>query len=280
MAEPFRPRKPFLKWAGSKTKLVTALKPLLPAGRFRLLEPFVGAGAGFLNTDYPANVLCDSNAGLIRLYQVLQQQGGKFVRQCASLFTPENNRADRFYALRAEFNREGDPERRAALFVYLNRHCYNGLCRYNQDGRFNTPFGRYERPYFPRDEMLEFAARLDSATLKVQDFRVSLSEAKSGDVVYCDPPYVPLSPTANFTSYASGGFSPEDQNDLAARSMEAARRGATVVVSNHDTELTRRLYQQASQIVPVLVSRTISCDGENRGRAKELIAVFTAASTA
>jgi DNA adenine methylase len=252
----------------------------MPAGEFRFLEPFVGAGALFLNTDYPANLLCDSNADLIRLYLVLQQQRGKFVRQCANLFTPENNREDRFYAFRAEFNQEGDPERRAALFVYLNRHCYSGLCRYNQNGEFNTPFGRYERPYFPRDEMLEFALRLDSATLKVQDFRVSLSEARDGDVVYCDPPYVPLSATANFTSYASGGFSAQDQTDLAARSIEAARRGASVMVSNHDTALTRRLYQEASQIVPVLVSRTISCDGENRGKAKELIAVFTAASPA
>jgi DNA adenine methylase len=280
MAETFRLKKPFLKWAGSKTKLVTALKPLLPVGECRFIEPFVGAGAVFLNTDYPANLLCDSNADLICLYRVLQQQGGKFVQQCAKLFTPENNREDRFYAFRAEFNQAGEAERRAALFVYLNRHCYNGLCRYNQDGQFNTPFGRYERPYFPREELLEFAARLNSATLKVQDFRVSLSDAKDGDVVYCDPPYVPLSATANFTGYASGGFSLEDQRDLAAGSIEAARRGATVIVSNHDTPLTRRLYQAASRIVPVLVSRTISCDGENRGKAREIIAVFNAASPA
>jgi DNA adenine methylase len=280
VADSFRLKKPFLKWAGSKTKLVKALKPLLPLGEFRFIEPFVGAGAVFLNTDYPANLLCDSNAELICLYQALQQHGSKFVQRCASLFTPENNREDRFYEFRTEFNEAGDPERRAALFVYLNRHCYNGLCRYNQDGQFNTPFGRYERPYFPGDEMLDFAVRLKSAALKVQDFRVSMSEAASGDVVYCDPPYVPLSATANFTGYASGGFSLEDQKDLAACSIEAARRGATVVVSNHDTALTRRLYEEASQIVAVLASRTISCDGENRGKAKEIIALFNAASPA
>ncbi len=267
-------RRPFLKWAGCKTKLVGALKPLLPAGACRLIEPFVGAGAVFLNTGYPANLLCDSNAHLIGLYQVLERQGAAFVEQCAGLFTPENNRPESYYAFRAEFNTAGDPERRSALFVYLNRHCYNGLCRYNRAGRFNTPFGRYDRPHFPRTEMLGFAARLASATLVVQDFRASLSAAGPGDVVYCDPPYVPLSATASFTDYAAAGFSLADQEDLAARAREAASRGAVVILSNHDLPLTRRLYQGACEILSVSVRRSISCDGQNRGNASEIIALF------
>jgi DNA adenine methylase len=275
MADSFRPKKPFLKWAGGKTKLISAIKPLLPVGEFRLIEPFVGAGAVFLNTEYRANLLCDSNGDLISLYRVLCQLGAKFVRQCEELFAPENNREDKFYRFRGEFNKAGDPQRRAALFVYLNRHCYNGLCRYNQAGQFNTPFGSYERPYFPREEMLDFAVRLRSASLSAQNFRTSMSAAATGDVVYCDPPYVSLTATSkNFTDYASGGFSIEDQKSLAACAVEAARRGAIVVISNHDTGLTRQLYQDASLIVPVLVSRTISCDGSSRRRASELIAVF------
>src|SRR5262245_57226929 len=135
-AETFRPIKPFLKWAGSKTKLVSAIKPLLPSGD-RLVEPFVGAGAVFLNTNYPSSLLCDSNADLVSLYQVLRQHGAKFVKECERLFISANNREDRFYKLRDEFNAGGDSRRHAALFVYLNRHCYNGLCRYNQDGGFN-----------------------------------------------------------------------------------------------------------------------------------------------
>jgi DNA adenine methylase len=267
-------RKPFLKWAGCKTKLVGALRRFLPAGEYRLIEPFVGAGAVFLNTDYGANLLCDSNADLIGLYAALAQRGGAFIERCRELFAPENNRPERFYALRAEFNGAGDAERRAALFVYLNRHCYNGLCRYNRDGQFNTPFGRYDRPHFPGAEMVAFAAKLKWATLAAQDFRASLAAAGRGDVVYCDPPYVPLSATANFTAYAGGGFSLDDQEELAARAVEAAGRGAVVILSNHDLPLTRRLYQGACEITSVSVQRAISCNGQNRGKAGEIIALF------
>jgi len=274
MADELPRKRPFLKWAGSKTKLVGSIKPLLPLGEFRLVEPFVAAGAVFVNTEYRRNLLCDSNTDLICLYQVLHEHGAKFVKECERLFILENNQEDKFYELRNEFNFGGDAERHAALFLYLNRHCYNGLCRYNQDGQFNVPFGRYDNPYFPREEMLAFAARLKSATIKTQDFRVCLWESGEGDVVYCDPPYIPLSTTSNFTDYASGGFSIEDQQDLAASAMEAARRGAFVVISNHDTTVTRRLYAAAAEIRSVLVSRTISCDGSNRGKAKEIIAVF------
>lgn len=240
----------------------------------RLIEPFVGAGAVFVNTAYANNLLCDSNRDLISLYGVLRCQGSKFVQRCQKLFTPENNTELQFYALRQEFNRCADEERRAALFVYLNRHCYNGLCRYNQKGKFNTPFGRYEQPYFPAEEMMLFAAKLKTAGLKCQDFRITLQAAGAGDVVYCDPPYVPLSDTAYFTDYFSGGFRLADQEDLAKYAAEAARRGATVLLSNHDTAITRRLYRLASPIISVMVSRTISCDGENRKKAKELVAVF------
>lgn len=266
--------KPFLKWAGAKTKLVGSLKPVLPAGAFRLVEPFVGAGAVFLNSGYGANVLCDSNADLIFVYRILQRDGDSFVTRCQGLFTPKNNSAERFYELRAEFNAGANPERRAALFVYLNRHCYNGLCRYNQKGVFNTPFGRYTKPYFPGCEMKEFARKLQKAEVVAQDFRATFLKVQRGDVVYCDPPYIPLSATANFTGYASGGFSAKDQADLASCCVNAAKAGATVIISNHDSPLARTLYQAASSIIPVQVTRTISCDGENRGKVNELIAVF------
>lgn len=275
MTDSKRIQRPFLKWAGAKTRLVHALKPLFPAGKSRLVEPFVGAGALFLNTDFSANLLCDSNRDLISVYQILQQNGVQFVDSCQALFTPENNREEKFYAIRTEFNRCRDAERRAALFIYLNRHCYNGLCRYNQDGNFNTPFGRYTRPYFPRKEMLVFGSQLAKASLAVQDFRVTIDQARAGDVVYCDPPYVALSSTANFTSYAAGGFSESDQRELAEVSRKAANRGVVVIISNHDTPYTRDLYASASELVGVMVQRNISCNGDRRTKARELIAVFS-----
>jgi DNA adenine methylase len=274
IADVIQVKKPFLKWAGGKTKVVPVLKPLLPCGRGRLIEPFVGAGALFLNTEYPNSFLCDSNADLMCVYAFLQEHSAKFIQECGNLFTPENNQEERYYQLRAEFNQQGEPERHAALFVYLNRHAFNGLCRFNRTGQFNVPFGLYDKPYFPREEMETFAARLQTAFLEIQDFRVTLAQSGDDDVVYADPPYVPLSATANFTDYASGGFSLEDQKDLAACAIQAAQRGATVIISNHDTPLTRELYQDASQIITLQVRRNISCDGNNRGKAKELIAVF------
>ena len=271
-------RKPFLKWAGSKTKLIGALRRLLPPGKHRYVEPFAGSGAAFLNTDYPRSILCDSNADLINVYKVLQAESEMFIDVCRHLFVPETNTATRFYQLRAEFNQSKRGERRASLFLYLNRHCYNGLCRFNSLGEFNTPFGRYDRPYFPEKEMRAFAERLQTAEVKCQDFKTTFNEIQSGDVVYCDPPYVPLSKTANFTGYAAGGFSQADQEKLAELSVHAAEKGATVLVSNHDTSVTRELYR-AAQLEFVLVQRMISCDGGNRKKTKELIAVFRGESS-
>lgn len=267
-------RSPFLKWAGRKTSIMEPIKKLLPPDAERLIEPFVGSGAVFLNTSYPACLLADSNADVMNLYWIMQSDAPGFVRRCRQLFVPENNQEDRFYALRDEFNAATDLERRAELFVYLNRHCYNGLCRYNKSGHFNTPFGRYRSPKFPSREMTGFAAKLAGAQLATQDFRLTLAEAGDGDVVYCDPPYVPLSATASFTSYATGGFGAKDQRELVCCCLAATRRGATVLISNHDTPETRQLYKDAKIIVPLSVQRRISCHGAERHKARELLALF------
>ena len=266
--------RPFLKWAGAKTKVIPALLPMLPAGARRFIEPFIGSGAVFLNTNYRTNLLSDSNEDIISLYSVLKLQGEEFIESCRRLFVPSNNDEAQFYRLRDEFNACSDVERRAALFVYLNRHCFNGLCRYNQKGEFNTPFGRYTAPRLPEDAMRTFAQKLEHAELEHRDFREVIKEAAAGDVVYCDPPYVPLSASASFTSYSAGGFLPQDQQDLAELCEKAAARGAVVLVSNHDIPFTRSLYKNADEVVAILVSRSISCDGENRNKAMELIARF------
>jgi DNA adenine methylase len=268
-----RPIKPFLKWAGAKTQVVKNLRLHFPHGNYRFIEPFVGSGVVFMNVPYRTSLLSDTNQDIIDLYSVLKAKPLPFIQRCKSFFTPENNSEEVYYDFREEFNSCKDRERRAALFVYLNRHCFNGLCRYNQKGGFNTPFGRYGRVFFPEAAMEAFAKKLQRASLRNVDFRAVLSKAKAGDVVYCDPPYVPLTNTANFTSYAAGGFSLKDQEDLKEFAVEASERGAVVILSNHDTPFTRKLYQRA-EVIPLLVTRTISCDGQNRKKAKELILVF------
>lgn len=264
--------KPFLKWAGNKHKILERIQTTLPQGK-RLIEPFVGSGAVFLNTNYGRYLLSDSNQDLIWLYQHLKAEGEIFINDCRSFFKPINNNEQAFYKFRTLFNTTKDTRLKSMLFIYLNKHCFNGLCRYNSKGEFNTPFGKYKKPYFPEQEMHFFYQQAQSAIFKCADFLVTMRSAKLGDVVYCDPPYVPLSKTANFTSYSAGGFNEQQQTLLAKTAIELAAKGITVIISNHDTAFTRHAYQKA-EILKFEVQRNISCDGASRGKAAEVLAIF------
>jgi DNA adenine methylase len=211
---------------------------------------------------------------MINLYQTLQQEGESFIDYCRSYFTARTNVENRYYELRQEFNTNPDSRLKAALFIYLNRHAYNGLCRYNSKGGFNTPFGQYAKPHFPDKEMRRFIDRAGRATFTVADFRDTMRAAQRGDVLYCDPPYVPLSATSNFTSYSAGGFRREDQVALAELAKELSARGVPVLISNHATEFTLNTYQPA-KIEQLDVQRFISCNGDNRGTAREVLALFS-----
>jgi len=271
----YRLVRPFLKWPGSKYRIVNEIRARLPHGK-RLVEPFVGSGAVFLNTDYPACWLNDNNADLVNLYRTLKAEGEDFIQYCRSFFVPENNTAERYYELRETFNETKDVALKSALLVYLNRYGYNGLVRYNAQGGYNVPFGQYKRPYFPEAEMRHFYHRSQDAEFTVGDFTEVMSAAKPGDVFYCDPPYVPLSPTASFTTYSAGGFSMEQQAELARLAAELAGRGIPVLISNHDTDFTNSAYRMA-QITRLQVQRFISCDGDNRGKVGEVLALFEGA---
>lgn len=264
--------RPFLKWAGNKYQILERIKDVLPRGG-RLIEPFIGSGAVFLNLDYQEYLLADINGDLIELYLTLQAEGESFINFCKSFFTEENNRDNRYYELRELFNTTPDIRLKAALFIYLNRHSYNGLCRYNAKGGFNTPFGQYIKPKFPEKAMYHFLTKAKNAVFKLADFRDIMKTVKKGDVVYCDPPYVPLSTTANFTTYSSGGFGLKDQIELAELAQELAGRGIPVLISNHATEFTLNAYKKA-KIERLDVQRFISCDGANRGKAAEVLALF------
>ena len=264
----------FLKWAGGKYGLIEDIRAKLPDAD-KLVEPFVGAGSVFLNTDYPSYLLNDINVDLINLYQIIQTQYESYIEDAEALFCPENNQQERYYALRQEFNSATDLYQRAVIFLYLNRHGYNGLCRYNQSGGYNVPFGRYQKPYFPKKELYFFAEKAQRATFTCQPFLQSFSRARKGSVIYCDPPYAPIGSSAYFTQYASDGFSLQEQENLAQAAARAAARGISVLISNHDTALTRQLYQLAS-LTELQVSRTISQDAANREKVGELLALFKA----
>lgn len=269
------PARPFLKWAGGKYLLLPRIFAALPVQHAtgRLVEPFTGSAAVALNAPHARVLAADANTDLIALYRTVQRAPERMAAAVAALFTPATNTREAYDGLREEFNAAGEGERRAALFVYLNRHGYNGLCRYNARGRFNVPFGRYAAPRPPLDAMRAFAQRAARIDFARQPFEETIAQAAPGDVIYCDPPYVPLSATANFTSYGKDSFGPAEQAHLADLARQAAARGIPVVISNHDTPEARALYAGAD-IQTFGVDRRISSKAATRGEARELLAVF------
>lgn len=264
--------KSFLKWAGNKHRIITQIKACLPQGKC-LIEPFIGSASVFLNTLYPSYLLADTNRDLIQLYQHLQQEGQLFINYCRMFFDDRFNNAEEFYRLRRSFNESRENRIRAALLLYLNKHCFNGLTRFNKKGQFNTPFSCYKAPYFPEKEMQFFHKQSKNAQIIHADFSNTLTLAKYGDVVYCDPPYVGLSKTANFSHYTADGFSQAQQINLANTAKSLASKGITVIISNHDTEFTRDIYHPAT-FISLSVQRNMSSKGCRREKAAEILAIF------
>ncbi len=264
--------RPFLKWAGGKYQIIDRVFAQLPPGK-RLMEPFSGAAVVSINADYNRLAVSDDSPDLINLFISLKEGRDEFIAYVKDYFTPANNSEESYYRLRERFNHTSDIREKSALFIYLNRHGYNGLSRYNSKGGFNVPFGRYKRPYFPVEEMRYFHNRMRQADFGCMDFTQAMGRARKGDVVYADPPYVPLSSTAKFTGYSKGGFGREDQLELARQAELLAGRGIPVLISNHDTEFTREVYREA-QLTKFPVQRHISCKGEQRNEVQELLAFY------
>lgn len=223
-------------------------------------------------------ILNDINKDLVSIYRnVVSPNEDSFINYCEELFVPENNTKEAYLDLRKHFNQTVDSLERARLFIYLNRHCFNGLSRYNKKGEFNVPFGKYDKPSCPSEEMMNFRMyflqrKHDFTSLSFEDSAL-YQDLESGDVVYFDPPYVPISDTAYFTDYATEGFTHEQQIKLAELAESLSSRGVKVIVSNHDTPVSRELYKNA-KIYPIQVTRTISAKGSSRKKANELIAVY------
>src|SRR3989338_7948967 len=239
---------PFLKWAGGKTQLVGQLDRFFP-GQFKTYyEPFVGSAAAFFHlrrtrTWFPA-WLADSNAELVNCYQV--------VRDKVQTLIPLLKNHQREHGKHYYYNIRGqNPEaltkvQRAARLIYLNKTCYNGLHRVNAKGEFNVPMGRYENPAILDEQTLLAASRaLKRVGLHCMSFERFCDEfAERGDFVYFDPPYYPLSKTANFTSYTAGAFREENQLQLRDMFEKLDRRGCLLMLSNSDTRFIRQAYRK------------------------------------
>lgn len=268
-------QRPFLKWAGGKYSLLPELDRLIPAGK-RLIEPFVGGGSVFLNSDkHERFLLADVNADLINLYQMLAVVPDSVIYEAMKAFRHLND-AENYTVIREAFNAQRlDAVERAAAFLYLNRHCFNGLIRYNLDGFFNVGFGKYKVPYFPEEEIKAFKRKAHACVFMNADFRRTLALAGDGDVVYCDPPYEPLPGTAGFTNYAAGGFSWDSQVELAECCVAAHQRGAKVVISNSTAPRVIELYEQHGfTLHRVSARRAISSKGSTRETASDVVATL------
>lgn len=269
-----RRAKPFLKWAGGKTKLLEPLTSLLPEKVGTYYEPFLGGGALFFHLSalgrMEAAVLGDSNPELINCYEVVRDSTDALIEQLGTLQHDE----EVFYDLRGVKSEDLSSVPRAARTIYLNRTCFNGLYRLNKKGLFNTPWGKYTNPRIVDPTNLRACALAlgSRTTLTAGDFTKLVEPAKEGDVVYLDPPYVPLTATANFKSYTQDGFTLDDQRRVAQCFTELAARGVHVVASNADMPIIYDLYE-GHAIRKVPVPRRINSKGDGRGAVNEVIIV-------
>lgn len=264
--------RPFLKFAGGKTALLPEILPRLPAKIGTYYEPFVGGGAVFfaLATEgrFERAVIVDSNEELMNVYSVIQQIPDSLMDFLKRGFA-QNEKS--YYKIRAQDPNELVALARAARTIYLNKVGFNGLYRVNRKGVFNVPWGRQEnRTLFEEENILACSAALKNVTLAVLDFEYTARLAKRGDVVYMDPPYIPLSETSNFTSYTGGGFGLKEQERLRNVAKALDKRGVHALLSNADTPLTRKLYR-GFKIESVQAPRRVNSKGGKRGNVGELL---------
>ncbi|MEM0155345.1 MAG: Dam family site-specific DNA-(adenine-N6)-methyltransferase [Thermoplasmataceae archaeon] len=262
--------KPLLKWAGGKRQLMPSILPMIPA-RFRnYLEPFAG-GCALLVELYNMRrithaVISDINEELINVYRVVKRNPGKITDEIECL--PYGNSRDSYYSARERFNLilgdKGSTIERAALFIYLNRHGYNGLWRVNISGKFNVPFGKYRNPTMPNPEhIMEFSRMLSLVDIYAIDFAETCNMASAGDLVYIDPPYFPLSNTSSFTAYSRVGFPYSEQERLRDQYEEMGKRGVMVIFNNSWAPEISSLYVN-SFCVKVASTRMINRNSSNR----------------
>jgi DNA adenine methylase len=268
------PAHPFLKWAGGKWAIAPQIERLLPRDtRQRVYrEPFVGGGAMFFHLQPERAFLGDSLADLVTTYQVVQLHVDALVTRLEKLRATHST--EQFYAVRASFNEQKDAPRveRAAWLVYLNKTCYNGLFRTNLSGAFNVPVGRYANtPTIVDPPALRLAAAaLAGAEVERAHFEHLLEVAEPGDVIYLDPPYVPLTKTSSFAAYCDGAFTVDDQTRLAGVFRQLDERGCLLALSNSDTPEVRRLYD-GYDMSPIIAPRAISAKASTRGDVTELL---------
>jgi len=284
----FKMASPVLKWAGGKRKIANRLIQLMPSEFGTYFEPFLGGAAMFLAINRTDAVLGDVNKHLINFYSTLAstpQELSEALEVLKFKYDSLSSSAQKelFYDIRARFNRQNsatdrsmesqdDSLGRAVDFYSLNKLGFNGLYRENSRGEFNVPCGgKKSFPGFDRQNLMDVAARLNISTLVAGDYGSVVENSKEGDFIYFDPPYIPLTPTASFTSYSKAGFGLVEQENLAETMRNLTGRGVKVMMSNSDTELTRRIFSDF-HLETIEAPRVISSKSSTRGNVSEIVA--------
>jgi DNA adenine methylase len=293
--------RPILKWAGGKRQLLPTLRKYYPPRFDRYFEPFLGSGAVFLDCHNRGLLegcevhLSDINADVIGCYLMVRDEVDAVIDELNALNDGHGVdgtrhfyaiRDERFNAIRRDVHASADPARAytpalAAMLIYLNRTGYNGLFRLNSRGGFNVPAGRYSKVTIcdaPNLRRLSAALRRPGLTVEVQRFEDALGKGRTGDFVYLDPPYAPVSRTAQFTSYTAAKFGPDEQARLQRAVVRLARQGASVLLSNSVAPEIRRLYETnlearsaGLKAKKVAARRAINSRASQRGAVREYL---------
>lgn len=284
---------PVLKWAGGKRQLLDELKARFPEDYNHFHEPFFGGGALFFNLEPQNGTINDTNPRLVNFYEQIRDNPGELIEQLKSYQDPEDDPdperkysesnhkgkeiKNYYYQQRAIFNKrpytdDFESIEEAALLLYLNRTCYNGLYRENSNGGFNVPIGRYANPDWVQEQRIRQTSQvLQDTEVFNRDFEYVLEYADSGDLIYFDPPYEPMSPTAYFTDYSAEGFGQEDQERLLELARELNEKRVYVILSN--SGVMYDMYDEAGFSVEIEgATRAINSDSENRDEVDEIIA--------
>lgn len=210
----------------------------------------------------------DMNPELTNTYEVIRDNVSSLIKELEILSKKINEKT--FYEIRSVVPRS--KVARAARFIYLNKTCFNGLWRVNSKGEFNVPFGKSKNPsLFIEENLRACSKRLKGSTITNQSFEKAVKKARKGDLVYFDPPYIPLSPSASFSAYAKEGFGLNEQQLLAETIFELNEKGVYVLLSNSDTPLARKIFKKALTLRRILMARTISSSGSTRNPVYEVL---------